>query len=59
MPCPARRKIDGVWYLMRDTRSTRELRLLWLAFRQKYQSTMTFHRWLVERGKVYLRERPR
>ena len=48
------RKIDGKRYLMRDQAPTRELRKLHAAFCKKYRSTMPFHRWLGERGKVHL-----
>lgn len=51
------RKIDGQTYIMRDPRPTRQLRVLWQAFCEKYHSSMTFHHWLVERGKVYKRIR--
>jgi len=48
-----RRKIDGVYFVMRDKRPLRELRQLYQAFRAKYPTnTMTFHQWLVDRGKV-------
>lgn len=56
------RIIDGQKYLMRDQRPVKELRALYRAFTQKYYQevalttpALTFHRWLVERGKVYVR----
>jgi len=51
------RTIDGVKYLMRDTRPTRELRKLHKAFVLKY-GPIEFHKWLAERGKVYIRVKP-
>lgn len=48
------RKIDGVKYLMRDGRSTKELRKIYLDILKKYPGTkLTFHQWLVRFGKVY------
>lgn len=48
------RKIDGVKYLMRDGRSTKELRKIYSDILKKYPgTTLTFHQWLVRFGKVY------
>lgn len=47
------RIIDGRKYLMRDQRTTEVLRQLYKDFCYKYKSTVTFHQWLREQGKVY------
>ena len=47
------RTIDGRKYLMRDTRSVKELRELHAAYEKKY-GRIDFHKWLVDRGKVHL-----
>lgn len=49
----ATRTIDGKKYLMRDRRPTTELRKLYREFCEKFSSGMTFHHWMIERGKVY------
>lgn len=54
-----KRKIDGVLYLMRDKRPTRDLRELHRQFCEKFKTQISFHQWMIERGKVYtdIRER--
>jgi hypothetical protein len=51
------RVIDGRRYMMRDQRPTATLRQLYKDFCTKYKTTMSFHQWLVTRGKVYLQIR--
>ena len=46
-----RRTIDGRRYIMRDQRPVKVLREMFMAYCQKY-GEITFHRWMVERGKV-------
>jgi hypothetical protein len=51
------RKIEGIKYLMRDGRSTKELKEIYNKIINKYPSAkLTFHQWLVGYGKVYTRE---
>lgn len=52
------RSIEGVKYLMRDPRPTAELRKMYQAFVAKFGDSLSFHQWLVERGKVYKRLNP-
>lgn len=47
-----KRVIDGHLYLMRDKRPTKKLRQLYLDYCLKYGNRLTFHQWLVDRGKV-------
>jgi len=48
------RKIDGINYLMRDGRSTKELREIFSDVLRKNPGTkLTFREWLVSYGKVY------
>jgi len=48
------RKIDGINYLMRDGKTTAELRELYKRVVIKYPGTkLTFHQFLVRHGKVY------
>ena len=48
------RKIDGIKYLMRDKRKTKELRINFNKILEKYPNTkLTFHEWLVKHGKIY------
>jgi hypothetical protein len=45
--------INGKRYLMRDQRPLRELQKFHAAYERKY-GKIDFHRWMIERGKVYL-----
>jgi hypothetical protein len=48
------RIIDNKKYLMRDIRSTKELRECYNKIIEKYPNTkLTFHQYLVQYGKVY------
>lgn len=48
------RKIDGIKYLMRDKRKTKELRINFNKILEKYPNTkLTFMKWLVKHGKIY------
>ncbi len=42
-------------YMIRGNWSEKELRTQYASFVEKYRSAMTFDRWMVERGKVYIK----
>lgn len=42
-------------YLIRGSYTVRDLRRLYESYCHKYGAHLSFDRWLVERGKVYLR----
>lgn len=42
-------------YMIRGNWSVKELQAQYAAFVEKFKSQMTFDRWLVERGKVYVK----